>query len=50
MASNHTVISTITLAVKGQSSAAVDCVSRNENGEVKMNLVKNKVAQKEEGN
>ncbi|XP_027143028.1 uncharacterized protein LOC104930299 [Larimichthys crocea] len=36
--SNHTINSTITLTVKDHSNATVQCVSRNEKGEVQQNI------------
>ncbi|XP_031169757.1 sialic acid-binding Ig-like lectin 5 isoform X1 [Sander lucioperca] len=37
--SNHTVNSTVTLTVKDHSNTSVECVSSNQNGEVKANLI-----------
>ncbi|TDH11461.1 hypothetical protein EPR50_G00061110 [Perca flavescens] len=37
--SHHTVNSTVTLTVKDHSNTSVECVSSNQNGEVKANLI-----------
>lgn len=42
--SKHTVNSTLTLAVKNHSNSTVECVSGNENGDLKANL---KITKKE---
>ncbi|XP_060905392.1 uncharacterized protein LOC132983177 [Labrus mixtus] len=47
--SNHTVNSTFILAVNNQSNAVVECVSSNENGDVKQKLIINKEEPKDEG-
>nr|XP_029136739.1 sialic acid-binding Ig-like lectin 14 isoform X2 [Labrus bergylta] len=47
--SNHTVNSTFILAVNDQSNAVVECVSSNENGDVKQKLIVNKEQPKDEG-
>ncbi|XP_070767894.1 hemicentin-1-like [Enoplosus armatus] len=48
-ASNHTVNSTVIVTVKDHSNTAIECVSSNENGDVKGNLIINRVEQEEEG-
>ncbi|TDH11463.1 hypothetical protein EPR50_G00061130 [Perca flavescens] len=47
--SHHTVNSSVTLTVKDHSNTSIECVSSNQNGEVKRNLILNKV-QKEAQN
>ncbi|XP_051812363.1 hemicentin-1-like [Acanthochromis polyacanthus] len=43
--SNHTIISKVILSVEGSNSTSADCVSRNENGEIKGNLIVSKAAE-----
>ncbi|CAJ1062798.1 uncharacterized protein LOC119005726 [Xyrichtys novacula] len=45
--SNHTVNSTFTLALKKTSHTTVECVSSNERGEVKQNLIINQVEEED---
>ncbi|XP_078108456.1 myelin-associated glycoprotein-like isoform X2 [Sander vitreus] len=46
--SHHTVNSTVTLTVKDHSNTSVECVSSSQNGEVKANLILNKVEKKDQ--
>ncbi|XP_039662219.1 basement membrane-specific heparan sulfate proteoglycan core protein-like isoform X2 [Perca fluviatilis] len=46
--SHHTVNSTVTLTVKDHSNTSVECVSSNHNGEVKRNLILNKVEEEDQ--